>query len=163
MAALAERLAAGRTVLAIGGNHDRYWGLKRTETLLRKAGCGWIHHDTALLDWKGSPLRIDGASPRRRDPDAALRILCLHEPLRPEAFAKDYDVAFAGHLHGGQVVLWRKGESLYPAKCCYPQNILARQADGCDYYVSKGLGDTLPLRWRCPHDLLLLEAGGTPV
>ncbi|GAA4317328.1 metallophosphoesterase [Flaviaesturariibacter amylovorans] len=161
--ALAVRLAAGRTVLAIGGNHDRWWGLKRTERLLQGAGCSWIHHDTAAIDWYGARIRIDGDLPRGRDAGAALRLLCLHAPLRPGAFAPHYDVAFAGHLHGGQVVLWRRGESLYPAKWLYPQNVLARRVAGCDYYVSKGLGDTLPLRWNCRRDLLLLDAGASPV
>jgi uncharacterized protein len=49
----------------------------------------------------------------------------------------------------------RKG--LFPGRFFYKWNILEKQIDGCLYAISKGVGDTLPIRYDCPKDILLVE------
>ena len=66
-------------------------------------------------------------------------------------------LTLAGHLHGGQVVLFERKGRLYPGACFSRWNGLRFEDEGATMWVSRGVADTLPLRWNCPREVLLCE------
>ncbi|MFL5763112.1 MAG: metallophosphoesterase [Bacteroidia bacterium] len=150
-------LSQYKNVFAVLGNHDRS-GREEIACLMENMGIEWIEHGTAYATVKGQRIAIDG---NRISTHAAgsFSILCLHEPLDLNTFHQDYDLAFAGHLHGSQFVFWRSGEALYPGRLFYRWNILKKISGRCHYFISKGLGDTLPIRYNCKKDIIFVTIG----
>jgi predicted MPP superfamily phosphohydrolase len=146
-----------RNVFAIAGNHDHYFGIKRIRTLMEVGNVIWIEGKSHNVTLKNNVVRIDGNTISNEPHDADFSILLLHKPLNIKKFYSNYNLAFAGHLHGGQLVLWRHGHRLYPGSFFYKENILEAELSGCKYFISKGLGDTLPLRYNCKKDLIYTE------
>lgn len=63
----------------------------------------------------------------------------MRPPAGCRARRAGFDLVLAGHLHGGQLVRFELG----------PTTLI----------VSRGAGDSLPLRWRCPREVVLCEIG----
>jgi predicted MPP superfamily phosphohydrolase len=63
----------------------------------------------------------------------------------------------AGHLHGGQCVLATRRGRLYPAAWIYRWHGLRFEEAGAVMLVSRGVGDTLPVRFNCPREVILCE------
>jgi predicted MPP superfamily phosphohydrolase len=63
----------------------------------------------------------------------------------------------AGHLHGGQCVLATFKDKLYPAAWLHRWHGLRFHGEGSLMLVSRGLADTLPVRFNCPREVLLCE------
>lgn len=147
---------------AIAGNHDRPY-LRRLRTLVETAGLTWLHNDSAMLQLGDVAIRIDGTRPvtgaKAQAPDIPkskphLSILCLHHPIDVRPFTDRYNLIFAGHLHGGQIVLWQTANGLYPVRWRYKWNQLRLVYEECHYLISKGLGDTFPIRYNCRRDVI---------
>ena len=104
----------------------------------------------------GGPLRIVG----RVDPaaHAGRRMLCTHHPGEfPAAATAGYGLVLAGHLHGGQCVLATRRGRLYPAAWIYRWHGLRFAEGGAVLLVSRGAGDTLPVRFNCPREVILWQ------
>lgn len=135
-------------VLAVPGNHDRQLGLVRVRAAVERAGGIWLEQPYAL---KG--LILDGVCRSQAEPGS---ILCAHEPIAFEAAARaGYALVLAGHLHGSQFVLGERGGLLYPGAWFYRWNGDQFQRGKCTMLVSRGVNDTLPIRWNCPREVLL--------
>jgi len=144
-------------VFAIAGNHDHFFGIEKIKKLMRQHGIIWIEKETAYADVGDCLVQIDGGVPGMNKETADLKILCLHEPIDLTKVPVYYDIAFAGHLHGSQIVLRQTEKGLYPGRLFYKWNILKTTIKNCHYYISKGLGDTLPLRYNCRKDMLVVD------
>jgi predicted MPP superfamily phosphohydrolase len=77
--------------------------------------------------------------------------------VTPAARATGFDVVLAGHLHGGQLVLFESGGRLYPYAWIDRWNGLRFDLPGTTLVVSRGVADALPLRVRCPREVVLCE------
>jgi predicted MPP superfamily phosphohydrolase len=88
---------------------------------------------------------------------ADLNILCLHQPITLKPRKHPYQLVFAGHLHGSQFVFWQTPQGLYPGRWFYTWNRLQDWRDHCLYIISKGLGDTLPIRYNCKKDMIFVR------
>jgi predicted MPP superfamily phosphohydrolase len=90
--------------------------------------------------------------------------LVAHHPAHAAASAVEFgdDIAFAGHLHGGQCVWWQRGQRLYPGAWFSRWTGLRFELGATTLLVSRGVADTLPVRFRCPREVLLCELGGAP-
>lgn len=142
--------SATAPTLAVPGNHDRFAGLARVRAAVRRAGAHWL---------PDAPYAIDGLTidpvPRPRTDDSC-RILCAHHPrVFARAVAADYDLVFAGHLHGGQVVLFERAGLLYPGAWLDRWNGTRFRRARTHMLVSRGAADTLPVRWRCPREVIV--------
>jgi predicted MPP superfamily phosphohydrolase len=73
----------------------------------------------------------------------------------PAAAAAGYGLVLAGHLHGGQCVLATRRRRLYPAAWIYRWHGLRFAEWGAVMLVSRGAGDTLPIRFNCPREVIL--------
>jgi predicted MPP superfamily phosphohydrolase len=136
-------------VHAVPGNHDGRAGLAEVRAAVEAGGGHWLANRPIER-----PVRIDG----RIDPvaHAGLRVLCTHHPGEfPAAAAAGYRLVLAGHLHGGQCVLTTRQGRLYPAAWIYRWHGLRFVEGGAVLLVSRGAGDTLPVRFNCPREVIL--------
>lgn len=147
MKALSER----KNVFAIAGNHDYFWGLSEIRATVTDNKGVWIEKTSVQILIDGIKIQIEGNNPKKNQ-NSDFKILCLHKPIDIEKY--NYDLVFAGHLHGGQIVLWQTKKGLYPARFFYKWNTLRVQLKSTLYLISKGLGDTLPIRYNCKRDII---------
>lgn len=148
-------------VLAIGGNHDQQLGLHRVREAVERGGGRWIHADeTRVLHGSRSvlisgPEAVTGSEPVATWPDE-VRILCAHNPrIWRTARDRGYNLVLAGHLHGCQVVAFEFRDRLFPGAVFYPYCYLSHQSGATRLVVSRGVSDFVPVRWRCPRELVL--------
>jgi predicted MPP superfamily phosphohydrolase len=138
-------------VYAVAGNHDERAGLAEVRAAVEAGGGHWLI-DRPIED----PVRIDGRMDR--SVHAGPRLLCTHHPGEfPAAAAAGYGLVLAGHLHGGQCVLATRRGRLYPATWIYRWHGLRFDEGGAVLLVSRGVGDTLPVRFNCPREVILCE------
>jgi predicted MPP superfamily phosphohydrolase len=150
LASLICRLKAISPVYAVPGNHDAYVGLKKVKRCVEAAGGFWLDR----LRLRSECIQIDAIA---REPcDAAFRILCAHDPADfPAAVRCGYDLVLAGHLHGGQCVLFERNDCWYPGRWFFRWNGSRFREAGTEMLVSRGMNDTLPVRWNCPREVIL--------
>lgn len=64
----------------------------------------------------------------------------------------------AGHLHGGQWVLWKDAKGAgWPPALFYPWCGDRWALQQGHLIVSRGLGDTIPIRIRCPREMVVID------
>jgi predicted MPP superfamily phosphohydrolase len=103
-----------------------------------------------------APVAIDGEC--RDRPGAGARVLCAHFPsVFPAAAAAGYCLVLAGHLHGGQCVLATYRGRQFPAAWFHRWHGLRFAVGGTTMLVSRGVADTLPLRFNCPREVLVCD------
>jgi predicted MPP superfamily phosphohydrolase len=151
LAALISQLNQIAPVYAIPGNHDECVGGRRLQAVIESGGGRWLPDHSVH-----EPIRIDGRIEMATSP--CPRLLCAHYPnVFPAAVAAGYQVVLAGHLHGGQCVLATWNDKFYPAAWIDRWHGLRFVDGGVTMLVSRGAGDTLPLRFNCPREVLLCE------
>ncbi len=142
-------------VLAIAGNHDQRLGLHRVRDAVEEGGGQWIHDGTARVTHGDRVIAVSG--PGVPGPaDGHVRVLCAHHP-RIWRTMRDagYDLILAGHLHGCQVVACAYRGRLFPGAMLYPYCCLSRQRAATRLVVSRGVSDLVPIRWKCPREVVL--------
>jgi predicted MPP superfamily phosphohydrolase len=151
LAACVRTLVGEAVVGAVPGNHDRRAGLDAVRDAVLAHGGHWLPQAPLTMG-----LRLDGTV--RPDPGERPRVLCAHEPsVFPRAAAAGYALVLAGHLHGGQCVLATVRDRLYPAVWLHRWHGLRFHGPGAMMLVSRGLADTLPVRFNCPREVVLCE------
>jgi uncharacterized protein len=153
---LVEGLKSCKNVFAIAGNHDYFYGIKSIQKICLESNINWLEKSSAMLNIDGFKIQIDSI-PNNEIFESDFVILCLHKPINPYLFQKKYDLMLAGHLHGSQIVLWKNEKGLFPGRFFYKWNILETYIGDCLYAISKGVGDTLPIRFDCTKDILLVK------
>lgn len=160
LVAAVRALARSAPVFAVPGNHDARRGLAAVRAAVQEGGGHWLpQHDVVLRAVLRRDLHLHAtAAPLA---DGALHVLVGHHPAAAAAgLSHGHDVAFAGHLHGGQCVWWQRGTRLFPGAWFSPWTGLRFQLGSSTLLVSRGVADTLPVRFRCPREVLLCELGG---
>jgi len=143
---------------AIAGNHDFWLGIGAVKNVLLRQGVEWLEGGSTKWRVGQQQVELAGNNPAAiSQSDGFLNILCLHKPLDIQVFAPRFHLAFAGHLHGSQVVLWEKNDALFPGRWAYRWNRLRGSLGHCAYFISRGLGDTLPIRYNCPKEVLAIR------
>ena len=143
------------SVLAIGGNHDQQLEMHRVRQAVEHGGGQWIHDGTARVTHGGRVIAVSG--PDAEGPvDGHVRVLCAHNP-RIWKTVRDagYDLVLAGHLHGCQIVACEYRDRLFPGALIYPYCFLSHHRNSTRLVVSRGVSDLLPVRWKCPREVVL--------
>ncbi len=145
-------------VVAIGGNHDRRIGINRVRAAVVQGGGEWIDGGSARLTHRGRLLVISG--PEAPAPlvgeDGHVRVLCAHDPrIWKTSRHAGYDLVLAGHLHGCQLVACEYRARLFPGAFFYPYCFLNDHCGSTRLVVSRGVSDLLPIRWKCPREVVL--------
>lgn len=155
LTALVGDLCAVAPVLAIGGNHDSRIGLARVGTAVARGGGQWIHDSSARTTHEGRVIAVSG--PETTSPlDGDIRVLCAHNPrIWKVSRHLGYDLVLAGHLHGCQLVACEYRDRLFPGAIFYPYCFLSHRRGSTRLVVSRGVSDLLPIRWRCPREVVL--------
>ena len=158
---LVRRLASLAPCIALPGNHDSGRKLAIVRNMIIDSGGKWLPDpgSVRIQNALGHTLRVVSPLNLTKNPDDAPSLLCAHDPAQFDSISDAHGVcgAMAGHLHGGQWVLWEKSGRLFPAVWFYPHACRRKRWKGIDLIVSRGAGDTLPLRWNCPREVILLE------
>lgn len=152
---LVGKISEVAPVLAMGGNHDSYVGIDRVRDAVVHGGGQWIHAGIAHLMHGSRVITVSGpqAAPRT---DGDVRILCAHNPcIWKTSRQRGYDLVLAGHLHGCQVVAFQYRDRLFPGAFFYPYCYLSHQYGLTRLVVSRGVSDLVPIRWRCPREVVL--------
>ena len=142
-------------VLAVGGNHDQRAGILRVREAIVHGGGRWIHDGIAHLEHAGRVITISGPNSA---PHAGgdVRVLCAHNPrIWRESRHAGYQLVLAGHLHGGQLVACEYRNRLFPAAFFYRYCCLRHRSGSSRIVVSRGVSDRVPIRWRCPREVVL--------
>ena len=171
-----RELRARDGCVAVLGNHDHYYDWQRVAGWLRSLNIRVLINDHLTLRRDGASLVIGGVGDAIEDrvdalggvgeqaPGAAIVVLC-HNPdgvrsLEPGA---GIGLVLSGHTHGGQVVLPGYGALTTHTRIC-----TRRAASGwipndrAPLYVSRGIGVQLPIRFRCPPELLIVRLRVVP-
>lgn len=149
------RLTSYCPVWAIAGNHDLYLGIEKVKTCVELAGGYWLEKENLQL--ANNLIQIDGECQTQHDP-AIFSILCAHDPaIFPAAAQAGYKLVLAGHLHGSQCVLAHYGGRMYPGAWFFKWNGDKFTQNNCTLLVSRGVNDTLPIRWNCPREVILCK------
>jgi uncharacterized protein len=151
---LAECVTALGNIALVGavpGNHDERAGCSAVRDVVTSNGGQWLPHAPLQVG-----VRLDGIL-QTTDPNRPC-VLCAHDPsVFPRAAEAGYRLVLAGHLHGGQCVLATYREKLYPAAWLHRWHGLRFRCPGSLMLVSRGLADTLPVRFNCPREVLLCD------
>jgi predicted MPP superfamily phosphohydrolase len=153
--ALVRDLDEHAPVFAVGGNHDRQIGMNRVREAVRAGGGHWIHDSTALVTKRGRVVSVSGPD-TPSCVNAHVRVLCAHDPrIWKRSRDAGYDLVLAGHLHGGQFVAYEYRNRLFPGAFLYPYCFLSHRSGSTRLVVSRGVSDLVPIRWRCPREVVL--------
>jgi predicted MPP superfamily phosphohydrolase len=155
LAGLVRELHSDAPVFAIGGNHDHQIGLDRVRDGVLEGGGHWIHDAAAIVAHRGRLIALAG--PQAEAPLAGhVRVLCAHNPqIWKTSRNSGYDLVLAGHLHGCQVVAGQYRDRLFPGALFYPYCFLTHQSGPTRLVVSRGVSDLVPIRWKCPREVVL--------
>lgn len=152
---LVEELGRFAPVFAIAGNHDEYVGIDRVEAAVVAGGGQWIHAKCAHV-YRGSRDIVLAGPKAAFLPEGNVRVLCAHNPrIWKTARNRGFDLVLAGHLHGCQLVAFEYRDRLFPGALFYPYCYLSHQSGSARLVVSRGVSDLLPMRWRCPREVVL--------
>lgn len=152
---LVGKLKAVVPVFAIAGNHDRQIGIDRVREAVDSGGGHWIHDGIARLRHGGRVITVSGPETAAAA-DGHVRVLCAHNPrIWKTSRHAGYDLVLAGHLHGCQVVAGEYRDRLFPGALFYPYCFLSHHAGSTRLVVSRGVSDLVPIRWRCPREVVL--------
>jgi predicted MPP superfamily phosphohydrolase len=166
-----RELRAPDGCVAVLGNHDHYYDAPHVTEWLHSLGIPVLRNDHVALRRGDAILVIGGVGDALEDrvdasggvgrqlPHAALVVLS-HNPdgvqaLDPEA---RIGLVLAGHTHGGQIVIPGFGALVTHSRTCR-----RRSASGwvpnvrVPLYVSRGIGVQVPIRFRCPPELLIVR------
>ncbi len=142
-------------VFAVGGNHDRQVGLNRVGDVVVSGGGQWIHTGAARVSHRSRVIAVSGPDATSL-PAADYQVLCAHNPrVWKTARQRGYDLVLAGHLHGCQVVAFEYRDRLFPGAVFYRYCYLRDQYRSARLVVSRGVSDLVPIRWRCPREVVL--------
>lgn len=148
---LVRRLSRVAALGAVAGNHDRWIGVERVRAAVAEGGGRWLEDAPWLL----TPDCAIYGSRKQAIQSAGYHLLCTH---RPVASDRPFALTLSGHLHGGQFVFYQRHGRLYPGAFLYRWNGLRfDDKDGRTLLISRGVQDTLPLRWNCPREVLIVD------
>lgn len=146
-------------VVFVRGNHDFVYGRSIANKLLSIPNCFCVERDVLEhYTASGHLLRFTSWKNRTtlKEEKTAKNIVLIHNPENlKESELTGIDLILAGHLHGGQFIFWKSANNaFYPASFLYKYCTDRKQLDQTTLIVNKGLGDTLPLRYNCPHEIV---------
>lgn len=156
-----SKLSSKFPVYFISGNHDKLRGIIFLEHVAQSTDSVFLRTQ-AISFIAQNGVEINLIPDQKNDfikKKNQLTILLFHNPekLRVELLS-EIDLVLSGHLHGGQFIFWKsKSNRFYPASFLYKYCTDRKQIGNTTLIVSKGLGDTFPLRINCPKEIVLLS------
>lgn len=179
---LLSRLRAGDGVFACLGNHEhgfvwysRWFGpwpgpsVDEWRRLYADIGVELLVNEARPFHKRGARIwliGVDDSYSGRDDLPSALEnvgrgdfgLAITHSPdLIDEPRALDLDLILAAHTHGGQVRLPLLGPLYAPCRRARERAAGLLHAGRTAMYVTRGVGESLPVRLACPREIPLIE------
>lgn len=170
VASLLKMLKARLGVYSVLGNHDWWNDGEMIRSVLENHGIQVLDNKSKLLEVSSKfnfwLIGIGDEFTNHADADLAFslvknnapKILFMHDPAAIFQVKRNFFLALAGHMHGGQVFIPGIGAIITPG------NAPKSWADGwVDFkfgslFVSKGLGTSiLPVRFNAPPEFVILD------
>ena len=152
------------TCILISGNHEGWFGLRDRYILKLSQISNAINlnnSDYSVTSKRGFDYRFSSKSKSvdRNSHQDSKAILLRHNPEHiRQSSVFGFDLILAGHLHGGQFVLRHLSDGrLFPGCLLYKYCVDRITINGTTLIVSRGIGDTIPLRFNCPYELVLID------
>jgi hypothetical protein len=149
------------------GNHDHWSDADKVRGALRDAGVEVLTNEHRAVRARSGTVHVvgvDDSVTRHHDPDAAFHgvpgdatsIVLSHDPKSAD-FLHAYGPALiiSGHTHGGQV-FFRKLTPYVSKRLGLKYLAGYFDVEGAKLYVSRGLGASVPLRYRAPMEVAQL-------
>jgi predicted MPP superfamily phosphohydrolase len=172
IARLFDRLPHHAPTFAVLGNHDVEYGKGGVSDALSAAGIVVLDNSSARLPIGKAAIHVVGLADHSTDePDLARAlagigegeptVLIAHDPAAFGDLPEGRWLMLSGHTHGGQICFPLIGpvvnSSAAPLKWTHGHIIEGER----HLIVSAGLGTSgLPIRWRCPPELVELQVTG---
>jgi predicted MPP superfamily phosphohydrolase len=129
--------------------------MDRVRDAVTNGGGQWIHNCVARVRHGSRVIAVSGPETASQA-DGDVRILCAHNPrIWKRSRQGGYDLVLAGHLHGCQLVACQYRDRLFPGALFYRYCYLSHQRGSTRLVVSRGVSDLVPIRWRCPREVVL--------
>jgi predicted MPP superfamily phosphohydrolase len=145
-------------IFFISGNHDLLWGRKVFDLLSRIPNCFFVGEDLcSFVSKKGNKYNIGSWKHRSlfEEKSHEKNIVLIHNPEKLNIKELKYiDLILAGHLHGGQFIFFTFNNSHYPGSFFYRHCADRKQFENTTLIVSRGIGDSFPLRFNCPREVV---------
>jgi predicted MPP superfamily phosphohydrolase len=170
-----RRLRAPDGIIAVLGNHDFYAGADDTAAWLRSLGARVLRNEVIELRRGDAVLRIAGIDDlvagrvSRGTVETLVRgevptIVLSHHPDAVAYCAHpSVRLVLSGHTHGGQIVLPWIGAPVTRA------HVTTRRAPAgwvpnefAPLFVSRGIGVQIPIRFRCPPEVVVVALRRRP-
>lgn len=162
--ALTEALKSLRVpALATLGNHDHWQDARKVRRALEAAGVDVLANEHRALKVRGEPLSVVGVDDpvtKKANPQRAFAglhgqpgaVVLSHCPTPAEMLSHfEPALILSGHTHGGQMYFERFTPWLFEkAGIRYLSGFF--DVRGTCLYVSRGLGESLPFRFRAPAE-----------
>ncbi|MEY4874977.1 MAG: hypothetical protein RL708_126 [Bacteroidota bacterium] len=152
-----SKLHSFKNVFAIAGNHDYFFGIDKINQLFAKHTITWLQNNSAQICVDDVSVLISNNVLETCNKVDVTKILLLHKPIVSKHISANFNLVFAGHLHGCQFVFWKNKNGLYPGKLFYKNNFMKFENENCTYFNTKGLGDTLPIRFNCKKNFIFIS------
>jgi uncharacterized protein len=149
-------------VAAIPGNHDMRAGLIPLRTALVSGGVHWLPDGALPVRCGSSTVSVVSDVVDLTTESDPFSILCAHEPEHFYGAVKSkVPLTLAGHLHGGQGVLFERHGGLYPGALFNRLTTLRTHQHDSVLIVSRGLNEFIPIRFNCPREVILCTLIGS--
>lgn len=140
-----------REKYAVLGNHD-YWSGKASQLVeILKANGFDLLNDSTAFSSVGKVYGLDWKEDRRYTPLNAQGIVLVHDPNSVSAVSGRCSI-LSGHTHGGLVV----ANLVLHSNSIYVRGLYNLESDRI-LYVSRGVGQILPIRPTSPLELVIIE------
>ena len=154
--AFIEKLSTVSKVAVVPGNHDHKACIKSIREAVILGKGIWLEDRPLLLICnKGRKCEIIGKL-EQLSGKHDYSVLCTHDPaIFPDAVARKINLTLAGHLHGGQFVLYRHRGINFPGYFLNKWTRDIHKIKDSVLIVSKGITELLPIRFNCPREVVL--------
>lgn len=168
-----RRLRAPLGVFVVRGNHENWHPVDRLKrfgdfkTYFEAAGAHYLFNSSRQAREDLWLIGLDDQMTGKPDleqslagvPEAAYTIALYHSPAFFDKGEGKFELAFAGHSHGGQIRLPFVKPFWLPVGCDgYVEGWYER--DGAKMYVSRGLGTSiLDVRFNCRPEIAIITLG----
>ncbi|MBQ8482620.1 MAG: metallophosphoesterase [Alphaproteobacteria bacterium] len=153
--------------IAVLGNHDTYYGKKEVKKALEDVKIPVLNNQNIKLNINGTDVCVAGVSDYNTDnPDVekALKNTCnplifvTHSPDIFVSLKRKVDISFAGHTHGGQIIIPFFGALAVNTDSGRKYTYGLFHKNGKPMVVSSGLGTSvIPVRFNNIPEIVVVE------